>query len=291
MKGGSLKEYDSLADRIRLHHQVDKRPVAIVEGPSDERTLGRAFGEGISYFAAGTRDSALVESRTLHGWGQNYFLCIVDRDFDDVVAEFEAQQIPIHAYENADLEAMLSISSVAVSLIAEFGSANKIESRGGVVQIRDKIYRMVEPVTLLRRANVENSWGLAFDAVDLRTKVDKKEMELKTQSYCAALNETSDRAPGQKVLFQYATGKLPLKKSPSCPRGTSPYFRGRDFVAFLSVFLCGYCGTKRSQSVEPEILEASLRLGGSDHIKASSWGQELRASIAAFTCRDQPCLH
>ena len=282
MKGGSLRDYDRLADRIRLHRQTDKRPIIIVEGPSDERILKRAFGEGISYFSAGTRDLALEESRKLHHWKQKFFMCVVDRDFDDTVAEFEGQQVPIHAYENSDLEAMLAVSGVAASLIAEFGSTKKIESQGGVDHIIDKIYRMVEPVTRLRRANVENGWGLTFDAIDLRSKVDKKNLEFKVQGYCAALNATSDKAPGQKILLQYATGQLPLQKAPSCPRGVTPYFRGRDFLAFISISLCGYCGTRRPQSVEPEILEASLRLGGSDHIKTSAWGQELMAAISAL---------
>ncbi|UQI47894.1 DUF4435 domain-containing protein [Streptomyces sp. HU2014] len=279
MKGGSLRDYDRLADRIRLHHQVDKRPVIIVEGPSDERILKRAFGDGNSYFSAGTRNSALEEAQALHNWKQNYFTCVVDRDFDDTVAEFESQNIPIHAYENADLEAMLSVSGVAASLIAEFGSATKIEAKGGITYIIDKLFQTIDPVTRLRRANIENSWGLTFDAIDLRSKIDKKSLEFKVQSYCAALNETSDSKPGQNVLLQYATGELSLQKTPSCPRGTTPYFRGRDFLALLSTSLCGYCGTRRSQSVEPEILEASLRLGGSDQIRTSSWGRELMAAI------------
>ncbi|WP_256640629.1 DUF4435 domain-containing protein [Streptomyces murinus] len=285
MKVGSLRDYDRLADRIRLHRQVDKRPVIIVEGPSDERILGRAFGENVNYFSAGTRNSALRESQALHEWKQDFFTCVVDRDFDDTVAEYEARQIPIHAYENADLEAMLTVSGAAAALIAEFGSAGKIEAKGGIGHILEKLHHLVEPVTLLRRANVENSWGLSFDAVDLRSKVDKKNLEFKVQGYCAALNETSDNSPGQRVLVQFATGKIPLKKSPSCPRGTIPYFRGRDFLAFLSASLCGYCGTKRAQSVEPDILEGSLRLGGSDHLRTSSWGQELIAHIEALSGR------
>jgi hypothetical protein len=249
--------------------------VIITEGPSDERILSRAFGESISYFAAGTRDSALAESEKLHGWKQGFFICVVDRDFDETVEIFEKSGVPVHAYENADLEAMLTVAGIAASLIAEFGSTNKIETKGGISRIIRELYRLVQPVTLLRRANVENSWGLKFDSVDLRSKIDKRNFEFKTQSYCAALDATSEVAPGQKVLYEYATGQLPVHKSPSCPRGTSPYFRGRDFLALLSASLCGYCGTRRSQTVEPEILEASLRLGGTDHIRASPWGQEL----------------
>ncbi|MEU1119883.1 MULTISPECIES: hypothetical protein [unclassified Streptomyces] len=251
----------------------------ITEGPSDERTLSRAFGESISYFAAGTRDLALTESEKLHSWEQGFFICVVDRDFDETVESFEKSEVPVHAYENADLEAMLTVAGIAASLIAEFGSANKIESKGGIPHIICELYRLVQPVSLLRRANVENSWGLKFDSVDLRSKIDKKNFEFKTQSYCAALNATSGVAPGQKVLYEYATGQAPVQKTPSCPRGTSPYFRGRDFLALLSASLCGYCGTRRSQTVEPEILEASLRLGGADHIRTSPWGQELLGSL------------
>lgn len=283
MSGGSIRDYDRLADRIRLHHQVDKRPVVITEGPSDERILKRAFGEGASYFAAGTRDSALEASQKLHSWKQDYFACVVDRDFDDKVRDFENRKIPIHAYENADLEAMIAISGAAVALIEEFGSSNKIEAKGGISFIVEKLYGLVRPVTLLRRANVENSWGLVFDDVDLRSKVDKKSMELKIQGYCAALNQTSDEAPGQKILMQYATGQLALEKAPSCPRGASPYFRGRDFLSFLSVALCGYCGTKRSQSVEPEVLEAALRLAGTHRLKESTWGQDLAGAYLSST--------
>ncbi|MGW3416602.1 hypothetical protein [Streptomyces phaeochromogenes] len=275
MNGASLRDFDRLADRIRLHRQVDKRPVVITEGPSDERTLRRAFGEGVSYFTAGTRDSALEEAQKLHDWKQEYFACIVDRDFDDMVERFENQQIPIHAYENADLEAMIAVSGAASALIEEFGSSNKIAERGGISFITEKLYEMVLPVTRLRRANVENSWGLAFDNIDLRSKVDKRSMEFKIPSYCAALSQTSDKSPGQKILMQYANGQCDLQRMPSCPRGTTPYFRGRDFLSFLSVALCGYCGTRRSQSVEPETLEATLRLDGVHRLKQSIWGRDL----------------
>ncbi|QXE36021.1 hypothetical protein KQY30_18940 [Streptomyces sp. GMY02] len=283
MKGGSLKEFDRLADRIRLNRQVDKRPVVIVEGPSDERLLARSFGAKASYFSAGSRDTALEEARILHNWQQDYFTCVVDRDFDDKVHEFEGEGIAIHAYGNADLESMLSVSGVAASLIAELGSTDKIEIKGGIVNIVDHLYRLVEPMTRLRRANVENSWGLAFDGVDLRTKIDKRTLEFKLQGYCAALSDTSEGSPGQKTLLQYASGQLALEKVPTCPRGSTPYFRGRDFLAFLSVALCGYCGTRRAQSVEPEILEASLRLGGSPHIRDGAWGQELLAIVESLS--------
>ncbi|MEU8464736.1 hypothetical protein [Streptomyces sp. NPDC029003] len=255
----------------------------ITEGPSDERILRRAFGEGAVYFAAGSRSTALEQSRTLHSWRQGYFLSIVDRDFDDTVADFESENIPIHAYENADLEAMLCVSAASAELLAEFGSMAKIEAQGGFEQVIERLFLLVEPVSRLRRANIENDWGLTFDSIDLRSKIEKKSLNLKIQSYCAALNDSSRDAPGQGLLIKYATGQIALKKVPSCPRGTVPYFRGRDFLAMLSASLCGCFGTRRPQTVEPEILEGALRLGGSIHLKDGPWGQELSSAIAELS--------
>ncbi|MER8155849.1 hypothetical protein [Streptomyces sp. NPDC094472] len=270
-----MREFDRLADRIRLHRQSDKRQVVIVEGQSDERILQRAFsGENISYFRAGTRSIALEAASQLAEWKQNYFVCVVDRDFDDEVEALSGKIINLHPYENADLEAMLVVSKAGADLIAELGSAEKIAACGGISNIVAKLHQMVDPVTRLRRANVENGWGLRFDAVDLGSKVDKRQMTLRLQPYCAALSGTSQDSPGQSVLLEYASGDRAVSKYPSCPRGSHPFFRGRDFLVLLGAALCGYCGTKRAQSVDFEALAASLRLAGADCVRTSQWGMD-----------------
>ncbi|MFH8284782.1 hypothetical protein [Streptomyces antibioticus] len=276
----SLRQLDRLSDRIRLHKQVDSRQVAIVEGASDERILARAFGkEEIVYFQAGTRSLALDAAKQLVGWGKDYFVCIVDRDFDDEVDRENGENPHLHPYENADLEAMLAVSTVGVDLIAELGSEGKIAARGGIPEIIAKLYEMVQPVATLRRANIENGWGLAFDKVDLVAKIDKKNMLLKVQSYCAALSDVSEGSPGQAVLIEYANGTRTVSAPSSCPRGSTPFFRGRDFLAILCAALCGYCGSKRPQAVDPESLAESLRLAGADYLRTSRWGKDLLSII------------
>jgi len=275
-----MREFDRLADRVRLHRQVDDRQVAIVEGASDERILARAFGKReIVYFQAGTRSLALDAATQLNSWGQNYFVCVVDRDFDDEVDGVGEVNPHLHPYENADLEAMLAVSRAGTDLIAELGSEAKIAARGGISEIVVKLYDMVQPIAALRRANVENSWGLAFDKVDLVSKIDKKNMILKVQPYCAALSGTSDGSPGQAVLIEYANGRRSVRTPPSCPRGSTPFFRGRDFLAILCAALCGYCGSRRPQAVDPESLAESLRLAGADHLRSSGWGKDLLSIV------------
>ncbi|MFD9722777.1 hypothetical protein [Streptomyces sp. NPDC059072] len=275
-KAVSMREMDRVADRIRLHRQSDKRPVVIVEGPSDQRMLSRAFSDqDFSYFSAGTRNLAINASLTLVGWGLQGVACVVDRDFDDVVMQSTEASQAVHPYENADMESMLLVSRVGADMLQELGSTGKIETQGGAQAIISRIFEILEPVTRLRRANAENSWGIAFDAVDLASKIDKKEMALKIHSYCMALHQTSSTSPGIKVLEAYAVGSRKLNSQPACPRGSTPYFRGRDFLAALGVALCGYCGSKRPQSVPVDGLEESLRLAGAYELRLHPWSADL----------------
>jgi hypothetical protein len=267
----SIRDFDLLSDRIRLHYQADKRPVIIVEGPSDERMLRRALGGGVSLFSATGRSAAISESKALGKFEKINFRCVVDRDFDHEISRLQQEGFPVHPYENADLEAMLAVSRVAVDLLNELGSSEKIAARGGAEAVVARLREEVRPVTLLRRANVENGWGIIFDEVDLTSKIDKQTVTLKTQSYCAALDGTSDSSPGQKTLLQFASGEIAV----ASPRGSAPYFRGRDFLSFLSVALTSYCGTRRPQAVGWDSLESQLRLAGDGFLRASTWLEEL----------------
>jgi 5S rRNA maturation endonuclease (ribonuclease M5) len=265
---------------VRLHRQRDQRPFLIVEGPSDVRILQRAFADqDIVYFPANTRSLALEAAEKLEEWRQLNFACVVDRDFDVEVEEAEKRLHSVHPYENADMEAMLAVSKAGIDLLLEIGSSDKIDKLGGVQEVIIRLMEILEPVTRLRRANAENQWGLAFDKVDLSGKIDKKSMVLKLRPYCTALHEKSEASPGVAALVQYADGTQPLSQEPVCPRGSRPYFRGRDFLVVLGAALCGYCGTKRAQSVTQENLEGSLRLAGAQEIRISDWGRDLLQRI------------
>ncbi|MFE3947802.1 hypothetical protein ACFXPV_38990 [Streptomyces sp. NPDC059118] len=243
--------------------------------------LQRALGGEFSLFSATGRSAAISESKALSTSEKVNFRCVVDRDFDHEILRLQQEGFPVHPYENADLEAMLAVSRVAIDLINELGSSEKIAAHGGAEAVIARLREEVRPVSLLRRANVENQWGIVFDEVDLTSKIDKRTVTLKTQSYCAALDGTSDFSPGQKTLLKFASGEISVSSEPSCPRGSIPYFRGRDFLSFLSVALTSYCGTRRSQTVGWESLESQLRLAGDSFFRASTWLEELSQSLGA----------
>ncbi|MFF8472458.1 hypothetical protein [Streptomyces sp. NPDC015414] len=221
---------------------------------------------------------ALEAAAKLEEWNQKNLACVVDRDFDEDVEASEQHLRSVHPYENADMEAMLAVSRAGVDLLTEIGSCEKIDKLGGVQKVALQLMMILEPVTRLRRANAENRWGIAFDAVDLSGKIDKKTMTLKLRPYCTALRESSlesPNVPALATLIDHAEGVRPLTREPVCPRGSKPYFRGRDFLLVLGVALCGYCGTKRAQSVTQENLESALRLAGAQEIRMSQWGRDL----------------
>lgn len=277
----SIREYDRVADRIRLHRQIDKSPVVIVEGPSDVLLLNRAFPRKWTYFPAGTRLVALQAVRDLNGWGTKEFIGVVDRDFDDDVRECEEQGLPILPYENADIEAMLANSKTYSVLLDELGSSEKISKGGGVKAILQAAQKAVKPIAWLRRANFENQWGLAFDKVDVASKIDPKTLQLKLQPYCAALSATVSHDPSQNLLLDYATGKKTPSHTPSCPRGSEPYYRGRDLLAVTGVALRALAGSCPRNITDAEHLAKVLRLTATAFIYHSKWGGELVENLQA----------
>ncbi|MEV4744816.1 hypothetical protein AB0K21_00430 [Streptosporangium sp. NPDC049248] len=280
MKTKSLREYDRLADRIRQHRQVDKSPVIITEGPSDVRLLSNAFRQKWQYFPASTRSIALDAAKTLHEWRFARWACVVDRDFDDEVAGLERLGIPLHPYENADLEAMLSVTDAYTNFLSEFASAEKLEKWGGASAVMRAVHDAVAPITILRRANVENSWGLKFDDIDLSSKIDNRNLKLKVQPYCDALSGTVGNSPNQATLLEYANGSRELVQEPICPRGSTPYFRGKDFLCITGVALRSAIGSHKKEVTAADYLSRSLRLAGSGVIADSSWGRELIENLS-----------
>ncbi|GAA1797166.1 DUF4435 domain-containing protein [Planosporangium flavigriseum] len=275
----SIREYDRPADRIRQHRQADFRPLLVVEGPSDARLMVAAFEGKYVPFPVGNRGIALETARQLHAWRTKQFMCVVDRDFDDEVARAEAEGIPIHAYENADLEAMLCATDALRRIIAEFGSQEKIASFGGMRAVLQSLYKIVVPVARLRAANQQKQWGLAFDKVDLAEKIDAKTLELRVRSYCAALSATVGNNPGQSALVSVAEGPDKSVRLPVCPRGASPYYRGRDLLAALGVALRRQIGSCAKAATETEHLAAILRVASCPLIIKSTWGEDLEESL------------
>lgn len=272
----ALWVYDRLADRIRLHRQSDRRATIVGEGEADKRLVYRILPESrVVFFSAGSRDIALKTGGTLSQAGFADFSCVVDRDFDDAVARLEGAETPIAAYDDADLEAMLWWTPVLDDFLSEMGSPEKLAGFGGVAAVRKAAIDAVLPLQRLRRANALNGWGLAFDQLDLRRKMNVTSLELRTQAICDAL-WNPDLAVKKAELYSVAES-FPEAR---CPATGRPLIRGRDALAATGVILRRRAGNLSFQDAHPDRLASVLRLRATeDAITSTCWLKALRSQL------------
>jgi hypothetical protein len=272
----SLREFDKLGDRIRLHRQVDKRPIAIVEGPSDKRFLEDVVEAPITVFIAGTRDDAIEAARDAARLAVTQLVSLVDRDFDDAVALAQQGGVPVIAYDGADIEDMLVRAPSGTRVIEELASDGKLGTYGGVALLMATLEKEVAPVSRLRRGNALNGWGLAFDMVALDRKIDRSTLALNVTGFCAALAQSSSAGVSRGELESTAArGAVPV-----CTRTGHPLIRGRDLLAAVGVALRKLVGSRTRQQTQGDLLGDMVRAAADkEWVRETAWFSEVRAAL------------
>jgi hypothetical protein len=274
----SLRDFDNLADRIRLHRQVRKTPLLIVEGVTDKRLLERLLNlPGTDIFIASTRQVALDVAKRLTEYGVGLVAAVVDRDFDDTVAQAEANGLPVVAYDGADLESMLLTTSALDTLLSELARPERLQTFGGVEVLRAHLQDEALAVAGLRRANALHRWGLAFDEIDLASKVDRDTLRFRLPNLCDALRRTVQNGVPERQALIDSAGLDPG----TCPRSGHPLRRGRDCLALLAAALRRRIGSLNHHQAEVDHLERLLRMATThDDIEETAWLSALRAAIS-----------
>ena len=265
----SLYEFDRLADRIKLERQVRNRPIIVVEGKGDRRYISRIPAlSGADVYIAHTRSRVLEAAADLRRLGISGVACVMDRDFDDVVASAELSELAIAAYDNSDLEAMLWASVALDDLLEEVGSEEKLQGFGGADSLRRRAYEVLAPVTRLRRANALGGWGVNFDSVSLAAKIDTHTLSVSVQSLCDSL--WSPDLPVEKAELYAAAADC--RFDVTCPHTGLELVRGRDALAVTGAALRRLIGSLTHAQASTDRLEETLRLAGSQaSAQSSSW--------------------
>lgn len=254
----SLRQFDRVGDRIKLHRQARKAPIAVVEGPSDERFARAVLSGDVDFFVAGSRSGVIdVVAVAALEHGVELIAGLVDRDFDDVVAEKIGAGVPLVAYDGTDLEAMLFQSPALERLLEEIASEVKLASLGGAAAVRDMVVELIAPVTKLRHQNARRRWFLRFDGVDLADRYKIQKPELRVDVYVEALIRASADVRVDRTEILTAVERAP---DVFCPDSGQAYFRGRDAICVLGVLLRRLIGGCQKPQVEPEYLAGVLRL-------------------------------
>jgi hypothetical protein len=262
MEQKSIRELDSLSDRIRLHRQVDPRGVLVVEGPSDQRLIRRLFQERWAVFLAGTRNVVISTVEGAVALSLKRIAGLIDQDFDGAAAAARQRGLPIFWYENADLEAVLFTNEALDNLLGELASAQKLHSFGGVQALRLKAISTALEIAALRAENAIKRLGLPFDNVDLSKKIDRHDLSFKRSSYCQALADVCSKSVDHDSLRQAIEERVSGDHDNS---GADAFFSGKDALVVVGVALKSRVGTCDSAITKMEHLAGVLRLSAPSH--------------------------
>ena len=275
----SLKEFDRIADRIKLARQQDPRSAVIVEGPTDRLFLARILPEvALEVYVAGSRRDVLEAADDVVHLHIERVACVVDRDFDDEVSLAESRGLPVATYDNADLEAMLWFSTALDDLVQEVGSNEKLQAFGGVRALRRQTFEVLRPLSRLRRANSIYGWGLDFRNLDLQGKLNLRTLALPEQPLCDALWHT-ELGLEKRLLYEATQAS---SNDLVCPQSGEVLVRGRDALAVVGVALRRIIGSLRSQQAATDRIEETLRLAANErHVASTYWLASLKGLLAA----------
>ena len=266
---GSLAQYDSPADRTRLHLQGSADRVLLVEGVADATVL-REVLPNYAIVIAGKRENVLRAAEELLDAGQERFVAVIDRDFEPVPEGGDWDKV-LFPYEGRDLECMLIELGGLARLISFKGADAKIARAGGLDEVVNRCILAIEPVTRLRSHARMHGWSLAFDQVAIEGKVQAEDLLLKHLPYCMALVAASDTTLTVREVEQAASN---ASVDPGPPRG-------KDVVAVAAVALRKTAGDLPKAACDPAILCSDLHGYSLLLLRESAWLHQLLDRLSA----------
>jgi Protein of unknown function (DUF4435) len=257
MSQKSIRELDSLPDRIKFHRQADRRGILVVEGPSDERFVNRLASGRWAIFPAGTRNIVISTVKETVRLSVDRTAGLIDQDFDDAAEIAREEGLPIFWYDTADLEGFLILSEAFDNMISELASEQKLSVFGGVSAVRDRAISSALEIAALRAANCVNKWGLPFDSIDLSRKIDRDTLSLKRLSYCQSLTEPAYVDAHHGTLDQIIKEEL---EKIAFGTARKNHFSGKDALAVVGIALKNKIGSCEGDVTKADHLARVLRL-------------------------------
>jgi hypothetical protein len=271
---------DDIIGRIRLHRQVDHGPVVLVEGSmngSPDRKVLKKLSVFCQVFPVGPRALVLDALNLAIGLGLEPIFALVDRDFDDVVANAVDDGLPVIAYDDADLESMLWNSSALECVLESLASERLLGDFGGPDQVRQRVDEVLLPLQKLRAANAKGNLGLDFDHLDLRRRINKSDLTLSVSGLCNAVHSQGGSVSVAKLLDLAMNFDVP-----TCPQSGRSLVRGKDRLAALGVALRRVLDSlSHQQSTADQIAAVLLACVQQECVEGDVWFTELTARIAA----------
>lgn len=270
---------DDPLDRIRLHRQGDEHALILCEGSpsgSPDRVVLRGAGILEQIIPIGPRHEVLDVLKQAVELNLGPVVAVVDRDFDDCLEDLG--DLPVVAFDGADLESSLWDSEVFEGALEVLGSAAKVDALGGPVAVKRMVDELITPVQRLRAFNGRLGVGLPFDAIDLRRRIKATDLSFNVDAYCDSLRR--EHSEGQEIdrrqLIEVArTGEMPV-----CSDTGLPLYRGKDRLAALGVALQRLAGNLTHAQAAADNVARTFYMGArSEILDRAAWMVRLRAHL------------
>lgn len=262
----AMRDFDRLEDRLKLHRQVNKRAILIVEGPDDVLVLQQHLLD-VELFPADGKNNVTRAVQQLYSWNVQGVRGIVDADFDDH-REFETVDGVI-LYDARDLEGMLIKLGVLTTVLEHQGSGEKLQKSGGVDKVCLDLTNEATAIANIRMANRRHGWGLRFKDVDLNSKVDRKSLKVKLDNYVNALLHASETSVQKSEVLDAALQEDESSRGP----------RGKDVLSLAGVALRGNIGSLPAAAAGVDVLCAQLHSSAGYLLDRSEWMSSVRESL------------
>ncbi len=232
----------------------------LVEGSNDAKLYGKFATQDkchITFMANKDNKKSVIEVLSL--LERDKFpgvLAIVDADFDALEGE-----LPITGNllltDTHDLETMLIKSPALESILAEFGSQDKIaqfREKSGK-DIRTILLECGKPLGYLLWVSLIGGLSLKFEGAEYKKFLDERTLTIDVPRMIKTIKNNSQRHALSETDIQ---GRLEQLQSDE----HDPWYIccGHHLIYILAIGLCKALGTCNSNEVKPEVLERSLRL-------------------------------
>ncbi len=265
----SLRAFDDITGRIHLTLQALSRTVILTEGKSDRSAL-KLIVEVSRILSLGSKSQLLETCAQLAALGDDGFVAVFDRDFDDLI---DSELFLWRVYEGGDLEAAVLCSGVGEGLLENIVPDQKLALAGGAAVVFSEAVNAIKSVCRLRAASRQMEWGLPFDRIDIGRYIGADNLVDSRKVIAALSREYSDplgrRLPGQEQLLASADAAVEVG-----------HFRGRDLLCVLEKYMRS-TRLRHRKGVDPnrESLEAMVHTAAPGALAATAWGRDLAALL------------
>lgn len=224
-------------------------------------------------------DKARVSARILPTLG------LIDRDYRIPLGTLWKSQNLI-ASDARDIECMMFGSPSFETVLAEFGSKNKVACLGGSAQIASMVIASASTVGQIRYHNQQLRNKTTFQKLELSKVVDRRTLAIDPSELIRHLNARQGSS-GCALPQDFHERAIDACIKAGC-ENNQPYFqhelllcRGHDLMELLAIGFRSLFGSRSAAESSGENVEALFRLNYVAHFRATPMARSIEAWLAS----------